>query len=175
MPIKLPKGFPRRKSSGNALEELQNPPQPSFRVFERPSSAGKSFDGGNTLKRMSEGRPLSASQYLENYELEDGRPNALLTNRYGVSKSITICQLLTILAVVEEQTTRRPAGVSMIRPRLRHASVPLRLYPLLHRLKLAPTSHLIPNQNHHILFPTLQPCLPHRPRRVSRYELQVGR
>lgn len=91
MPIKLPKGFPRRKSSGNALEELQNPPQPSFRVFERPSSAGKSFDGGNTLKRMSQGRPLSASQYLENYELEDGRPNGILTNRYGVDESTTIC------------------------------------------------------------------------------------
>jgi hypothetical protein len=50
MPIKLPKGFQRRKSSGPALEEIPNPPQPSFRVFERPHNAGKSFDGGHVLR-----------------------------------------------------------------------------------------------------------------------------
>ncbi|KAL8764346.1 MAG: hypothetical protein Q9184_000051 [Pyrenodesmia sp. 2 TL-2023] len=77
MPIKLPKAFPRRKSSGNALEELTNPPEPSFRVFERPDR--KSFDGGNTLKRMSQGRPLSAGHNL--YGGED-HPN--LNNRYVV-------------------------------------------------------------------------------------------
>ncbi|KAL8950066.1 MAG: hypothetical protein Q9222_003869, partial [Ikaeria aurantiellina] len=71
MPIKLPKAFPRRKSSGNALEELTNPPEPSFRVFERPDR--KSFDGGNTLKRMSQGRPLSAGHNLENSHYLDGR------------------------------------------------------------------------------------------------------
>lgn len=145
MPIKLPKGFPRRKSSGHALEELQNPPQPSFRVFERPSSAGKSFDGGNTLKRMSDGRPLSASQYLENYEFEDRRPNAILTNRYGADESARTFQLLIVLGVVEERTTHHLAEVSMILPHLRHASAPLRPYLLLHPLKQAPTSHPIPN------------------------------
>ena len=51
MPIKLPKGFQRRKSSGNALEEVPNPPEPSFRVFERPSTGGKSFDGGHSLRK----------------------------------------------------------------------------------------------------------------------------
>jgi hypothetical protein len=51
MPIKLPKGFQRRKSSGPALEEIPNPPEPSFRVFERPHNAGKSFDGGHVLRR----------------------------------------------------------------------------------------------------------------------------
>ena len=51
MPIKLPKGFQRRKSSGPALEELPNPPEPSFRVFERPHNASKSFDGGHILKK----------------------------------------------------------------------------------------------------------------------------
>ncbi|KAL8709103.1 MAG: hypothetical protein Q9220_006124 [cf. Caloplaca sp. 1 TL-2023] len=71
MPIKLPKAFPRRKSSGNALEELTNPPEPSFRVFERPDR--KSFDGGNALKRMSQGRPLSAGHNLENSHYLDGR------------------------------------------------------------------------------------------------------
>ncbi|OJD11314.1 hypothetical protein AJ78_07885 [Emergomyces pasteurianus Ep9510] len=66
MPIKLPKGFARRKSSGNVLEELDETTQRSFKVFERPGvgSARKSFDGATTLnssnsdssrtKRMSE-------------------------------------------------------------------------------------------------------------------------
>ncbi|KAF7596176.1 hypothetical protein BBP40_003075 [Aspergillus hancockii] len=57
MPIKLPKGFTRRKSSGNALEEVENPPQQSFRVFERPSVDKKSYSEGNLLaKRLSDGQ-----------------------------------------------------------------------------------------------------------------------
>lgn len=57
MPIKLPKGFARRKSSGNALEEVENPPQQSFRVFERPSIEKKSYSEGNLLaKRLSDGQ-----------------------------------------------------------------------------------------------------------------------
>ena len=75
MPIKLPKAFPRRKSSGNALEEVPNPPQPSFRVFERAPDGSKSFDGGNTLKRMTQKRPLSAGHQLENALVEDDRPD----------------------------------------------------------------------------------------------------
>jgi hypothetical protein len=51
MPIKLPKGFQRRKSSGPALEEIPNPPEPSFRVFERPHNASKSFDGRHVLRQ----------------------------------------------------------------------------------------------------------------------------
>lgn len=80
MPIKLPKGFPRRKASGNALEELPNPPEPSFRVFERPGS--KSFDGGETLKRMSLGRPLSAGDSLENNPFVDRTADSNPHNRY---------------------------------------------------------------------------------------------
>ncbi|KAL8677782.1 MAG: hypothetical protein Q9186_005815 [Xanthomendoza sp. 1 TL-2023] len=80
MPIKIPKPFPRRKSSGNALEELTNPPQPSFRVFERPDR--KSFDRGNTLKRMSQGRPLSAGHNLENSNLYIDGSNPNFSNRY---------------------------------------------------------------------------------------------
>lgn len=87
MPIKLPKAFPRRKSSGNALEELTNPPEPSFRVFERPDR--KSFDGGNTLKRMSQGRPLSAGH---NLYADGGNPN--FNNRYVVA-SLPTLNLLT--------------------------------------------------------------------------------
>ncbi|KAF9883196.1 hypothetical protein FE257_003883 [Aspergillus nanangensis] len=62
MPIKLPKGFARRKSSGNALEEVENPPQSSFRVFERPSVDRKSVSDGNLLsKRLSDGQLLYSS------------------------------------------------------------------------------------------------------------------
>jgi len=50
MPIKLPKGFQRRKSSGNALEEVQNPPVSSFKVLSSTPSEGKSFDGGVSLR-----------------------------------------------------------------------------------------------------------------------------
>lgn len=57
MPIKLPKGFQRRKSSGNALEEVRNPPESSFRVLERPGSNRKSFDGGLTMRMASAGPP----------------------------------------------------------------------------------------------------------------------
>jgi hypothetical protein len=63
MPIKLPKGFQRRKSSGPALEEIPNPPEPSFRVFERPRNASKSFDGGHVLGRSIiavEERPVAS-------------------------------------------------------------------------------------------------------------------
>ena len=64
MPIKLPKGFTRRKSSGNALDEdAEVPPQQSsFKVLERPErdGASKSFDGPRQLKRLSQGRPLSS-------------------------------------------------------------------------------------------------------------------
>jgi hypothetical protein len=86
MPIKLPKGFARRKSSGNALEEvenLQDLAQPSsFKVFERPGGGSRSFDGVNTLKRMSQGRPLSSPGVLDDDDLfadvRSNQPN----NRY---------------------------------------------------------------------------------------------
>lgn len=59
MPIKLPKGFARRKSAGNVLDEGDAPQHPSFRVIERPSADRKSFSDGNVLsKRMSEGQLL---------------------------------------------------------------------------------------------------------------------
>ncbi|MCJ1356420.1 MAG: hypothetical protein MMC33_006415 [Icmadophila ericetorum] len=84
MPIKLPKGFARRKSAGNVLEESLNPPAaPSFRVVERPDVAGsKSFDGGISLKkRTSLARPLSEGQYLENKAFQIKRLSPGLNNR----------------------------------------------------------------------------------------------
>ncbi|KAL4880011.1 hypothetical protein BJY04DRAFT_84747 [Aspergillus karnatakaensis] len=56
MPIKPFKGFARRKSSGNVLEEVENPPQTSFRVFERPSTGRKSLSDGNIItQKIGEG------------------------------------------------------------------------------------------------------------------------
>ena len=80
MPIKLPKGLHRRRSSGNALEELPNPPEPSFRVFERPEGT-KSFDGGKNNKRTSHTRPMSAGQFGEDQLFVDGRPDINPNNR----------------------------------------------------------------------------------------------
>ena len=65
MPIKLPKTFHRRKSSGNALEEVQNPPQTSFRVFERNPDGSKSFEGDAPWKRTTEPRPMSEGNALD--------------------------------------------------------------------------------------------------------------
>ncbi|KAL8674673.1 MAG: hypothetical protein Q9168_000905 [Polycauliona sp. 1 TL-2023] len=90
MPIKIPKPFPRRKSSGNALEELINPPQPSFRVFDRPGVT--SFDRGNALKRMSQGRPLSPGHNLENSLDIDGS-NPTFSNRYVLNTPPAIALL----------------------------------------------------------------------------------
>lgn len=55
MPIKLPKSFGRRKSSGNILEDVDGNQQPSFRVFERPGPHRSMTDGVPLTKRMSEG------------------------------------------------------------------------------------------------------------------------
>ena len=83
MPIKIPKGFQRRKSAGNDLDELPTPPEPSFKVFERPQST-KSFDGGNNLKRRSVARPLSAGQFEDERSSVGVRPDPNLTNRYVI-------------------------------------------------------------------------------------------
>lgn len=76
MPIKLPKGFQRRKSSGHALDEVHNPPADSsastFRVLERPASKGKSFDGGLSMKLAAhEGPKPPAKDYFHHYQQED--------------------------------------------------------------------------------------------------------
>lgn len=76
MPIKLPKGFPRRKSSGNVLDEVSSPREQSdgsssFKVLARPQSMGKSLDGSSTV-RVAEKRPQpppKSSFELDNEDL----------------------------------------------------------------------------------------------------------
>lgn len=88
MPIKLPKGFVRRKSSGNALEEVENRPQSSFRVFERPSGDARSASEGNLLAPKSVNAARRRSQPLEDSEnIFAGSPGAMSKNRYGHSHS----------------------------------------------------------------------------------------
>lgn len=133
MPIKLPKGFQRRKSSGNALEELPNPPEPSFRVFERPEGR-KSFDGGNNYnnyKRMSLARPLSAGQFGEDHLFVDGRTRNNPSNRYVAGfQHGRRSMLKRMTGVAVEPIIQLPAMARMTIPRLRHVPVP-RLHYLL--------------------------------------------
>ena len=69
MPIRIPKPFVRRKSSGNALEEVQNTPAPSFRVFERSSLANGSWVGASPLKQASQVRTYEATENHYDQEL----------------------------------------------------------------------------------------------------------
>ncbi|KAL2416413.1 hypothetical protein ABEF95_004012 [Exophiala dermatitidis] len=73
MPIKLPKGFQRRKSSGNALDEVHNPPDShsSFRVLDRPANKGPSFDGGIHMRMASAGAPRPPPKGHGDHEEED--------------------------------------------------------------------------------------------------------
>lgn len=84
MPIKFPKGFQRRKSSGNALEEVRNPPEPSFKVFERPTFGNKSFDGGNALRKLNNGQGASNTDHALEYD-DELFPAGKQSNRYATS------------------------------------------------------------------------------------------
>ncbi|PYH96992.1 hypothetical protein BO71DRAFT_469452 [Aspergillus ellipticus CBS 707.79] len=91
MPIKLPKGFARRKSSGNALEEVENPPQSSFRVFERPSGDKKSsIDGNLVSKGLSEDHPLYSPSEDDNniFAVHKSQPSKNIS--YEGSSSIQV-------------------------------------------------------------------------------------
>lgn len=115
MPIKLPKAFARRKSSGNVLEEVQNTPVSSFRVFERPPTAGNSADGSESLRRTSqvpmypsaENRPEEELFPLKKDEL---RNRYALFHRYPYPKRrIRKPSLfLTCICVVAEGQINRP-------------------------------------------------------------------
>lgn len=91
MPIKLPKGFQRRKSSGHALDEVRNPPgESSFRVLERPAVKDRAFDGGMHLRMTSTGAPMPPPK--DHHGNEDdmfavGRPDASNRGSGGTERS----------------------------------------------------------------------------------------
>ncbi|KAJ5392257.1 hypothetical protein N7509_007747 [Penicillium cosmopolitanum] len=80
MPMKLPKSFQRRKSSGNILEDVETRPQSSFRVFERPGPHRSMTDGAPLTKRMSEGNVVPSM--LEDDNIFAGTEQPLDKNRY---------------------------------------------------------------------------------------------
>ncbi|KAJ6145284.1 hypothetical protein N7470_009179 [Penicillium chermesinum] len=86
MPIKLPKSFGRRKSSGNILEDVEEPNSPSFRVFERPGPNRSMTDGGMLTKRMSEGNIVPSMLEDDNIFIDPEQP--LGKSRYDRSWSI---------------------------------------------------------------------------------------
>jgi hypothetical protein len=66
---KFPKGFARRKSAANQLEDGAESPvaEHSFKVFERADGGNRSFDGGAKFAkdpRVSGGR--SGASHLDN-------------------------------------------------------------------------------------------------------------
>lgn len=78
MPIKLPKGFPRRKSSGNVLDDVQSNDNnsnrdsvSSFKVLARPNSEGRALSSGSGLKGTAErSQPQGKSSFeLDNEDL----------------------------------------------------------------------------------------------------------
>ncbi|KAJ5088219.1 hypothetical protein N7456_011835 [Penicillium angulare] len=80
MPIKLPKSFARRKSSGNILEDVESQPQ-SFRVFERPGPHRAMTDGGPLTKPLSAGHAVPA-MLEDNDNIFAGAEKPLGKNRY---------------------------------------------------------------------------------------------
>lgn len=85
MPIKLPKSFARRKSSANVLEEVENPPQPSFRLIERHTVDGRSLDKAVSKKLNEEHSP---PENLDN--IFAGTELPLHQNRYGLIHTLGI-------------------------------------------------------------------------------------
>jgi len=55
MPVKFPKGFGRRRSTATPFEDGSDAPavEQSFKVFERPESGSKSFDGKPKLTKAA--------------------------------------------------------------------------------------------------------------------------
>ncbi|WEW60098.1 hypothetical protein PRK78_005583 [Emydomyces testavorans] len=94
MPIKFPKSFGRRKSSGNGLDEVTPPAEPSFRVFERPHGSSRSFDGTSALKRMSENQRETS--------LDDPYPDNIFA---GIERPSTVHQY-----VPDKQVARTRVG-----------------------------------------------------------------
>jgi hypothetical protein len=84
MPLKIPKSFVRRKSSGNALEEVPNAPAPSFRVFERAPAANRSWDGSNAMKQTVQARHYETAENDFDEELFPVNKDDL-RNRYAMS------------------------------------------------------------------------------------------
>ncbi len=81
MPMKFAKGFQRRKSGGQSLDEADPTTAaaaatPSFRVLERPSPSSNSFDGGNKLAVAAGRAPVIGATDRLRGALEEQPPSA---------------------------------------------------------------------------------------------------
>jgi len=89
--MKLPKGFPRRKSSGNALEDIQNSGDAasSFKVLTRPSSTEKAHDAGNnTPYNLAKPLPLPRGSFEDDSEHSFSVARDDAHNRYADGSSL---------------------------------------------------------------------------------------
>jgi len=98
--LKFPKGFSRRKSSGNAFEDIQAPPsgESTFKVFERPDGASKSFDGGLKLSKATNNYlpPPSASRPRTSHKEGHMFEGIMNGNRLGTHIVNSANRLLTV-------------------------------------------------------------------------------
>ncbi|KOS38022.1 hypothetical protein ACN38_g11166 [Penicillium nordicum] len=102
MPMKLPKSFTRRKSSGNVLEEDVEPPhQSSFRVFERPGPHRSMTDGAVLTKPLSEGHTIPSMEDSDNIFAERQRPLDKSRGNYESSTSTRLSSSSTLPSSTE--------------------------------------------------------------------------
>lgn len=125
MPIKFSKGFPRRKSSGNVLDEAPSGPKhssnestSSFRVLPRPNSTGKSLDSGSASRSMTE-KPLppARSSFEEDSEDLFAAVRTDVINRYALLNQILYRELCLIVTVVAAPLqTRYQPSLTIVQP-----------------------------------------------------------
>ncbi|KAJ9490616.1 hypothetical protein VN97_g2659 [Penicillium thymicola] len=102
MPMKLPKSFTRRKSSGNVLEEDVEPHhQSSFRVFERPGPHRSMTDGAVLTKPLSEGHTVPSMEDSDNIFAERQRPLDKNRGNYESSTSTRLSSSSTLPSSTE--------------------------------------------------------------------------
>ncbi|CAG8062875.1 unnamed protein product [Penicillium nalgiovense] len=102
MPMKLPKSFTRRKSSGNVLDDVETPHQSSFRVFERPGPHRSMTDGAALTKPLSEGHTVtSMMEDSDNIFAERERPLDKSRGNYESSTSTRLSSSSTLPSSTE--------------------------------------------------------------------------
>lgn len=92
MPIKLPKSFNRRKSSGNILEEVPPCPQSSFHVYERSEPRSSKTDDVPLAKRLSEGNAVPSMLEDQN-NIFAGTEQSHGKHRYGRLGSMDLLRI----------------------------------------------------------------------------------
>lgn len=120
MPMKLPKGFTRRKSSANPLDEVENNSQPSqpssFRVIERHTDGDGPFHERTLPRKWDQDQhPYSHTGDSDGYFVRGALP--LPKNRYEISIFYdlpnNVLSTDQIIVTVEELTSLIPTDACM--------------------------------------------------------------